>query len=568
MKDCCVLYFFKISLNSYSMNENNNNEGRINKLEKRVKELEEKVSLIVRTGGVPAAVKQAEVKKPEKREPGNFSLFINWLREDWLMKLGAFLLILALVWFVTFAFVNNWIGPVGRISLGLLFGVGILAFGHFVIPKRKVPGEVLVVTGMVMLLATIFSGLTFYDFFGAIPSLIMMALVVFLVTTIAIVRNTKALAVVAVVGAAFVPILVDRIFSFEEIVLSYILLVDLGVLLVVLLRGWRILVLLSFLITAIFGSLMFFELYDNDLLIWLFMGLFYFLFLISNVFAILHNKKVTWGDFAVAGLNSTIMLLWIIEFVPEVWQSIVLSGVALVSIISVYLMYRQMKILKKSVYLYGAVALFFVGAATAVELQGMALTIAFFIEIFLGVVLTLYGLRDKNAAEVTSMLFTIPLIMLVSGGSIDYSQWSNVSIFNEHFFAMLIGILTVGSAAYFLRKTSPGKKDEAVTHIAIASVLAVLLLWFSLFNLIDSFNLARGVALVIYTLVGVSLFFYSLKENIKGLRLGSGVLLGAVVLRLLIIEVWEMPLSGRIVTFLLIGALLVTTAFFGKRISS
>ncbi|MBI4021961.1 MAG: hypothetical protein HY372_01255, partial [Candidatus Andersenbacteria bacterium] len=49
------------------------------------------------------------------------------------------------------------------------------------------------------------------------------------------------------------------------------------------------------------------------------------------------------------------------------------------------------------------------------------------------------------------------------------------------------------------------------------------------------------------------------------LRLYGAVLLGFVVLRLLFIDVWKLALTGRIITFFLVGALLVSTAFLGRR---
>jgi hypothetical protein len=48
------------------------------------------------------------------------------------------------------------------------------------------------------------------------------------------------------------------------------------------------------------------------------------------------------------------------------------------------------------------------------------------------------------------------------------------------------------------------------------------------------------------------------------LRISGSVLLGFVVLRLLIIEAWRLDMAGRIFIFLLIGALLVATAFIGR----
>jgi uncharacterized membrane protein len=45
----------------------------------------------------------------------------------------------------------------------------------------------------------------------------------------------------------------------------------------------------------------------------------------------------------------------------------------------------------------------------------------------------------------------------------------------------------------------------------------------------------------------------------------GAVLLGGVVLRLLFIDIWQMDLIERVITFGAIGILLISTAFIGKK---
>ena len=65
--------------------------------------------------------------------------FINWLRTDWMLKLGGFFMLLAAGWFVTYAFMNNWIGETGRIVLGILAGSAFMTWG--VLRMKKVMRE-------------------------------------------------------------------------------------------------------------------------------------------------------------------------------------------------------------------------------------------------------------------------------------------------------------------------------------------------------------------------------------------------------------------------------------------
>jgi len=70
------------------------------------------------------------------------------------------------------------------------------------------------------------------------------------------------------------------------------------------------------------------------------------------------------------------------------------------------------------------------------------------------------------------------------------------------------------------------------------------------------------ISLMVYTIIGLICYFYGLTNEKNGLRLYGGALVGFVVGRLLLVDVW---IAGRIITFFLIGTLLVGTAFLGRK---
>ena len=98
---------------------------------------------------------------PQKTDPAQ----PNWFQENWLLKVGAGLLILAVSWFVNYAFVHNWIGPVGRITLGLVFGASLLAFGSIRIRKYLQQGSIFLALGSATILLTTFAARSVYNFF-------------------------------------------------------------------------------------------------------------------------------------------------------------------------------------------------------------------------------------------------------------------------------------------------------------------------------------------------------------------------------------------------------------------
>ncbi len=541
-----------------------NLEKRVKDLEKRVGHLEENVG-VVDEDSVMATVKQ----KSEVLEDSWVGQLFKWLAEDWLMKLGALLLILSFSWFVTYAFAGNWIGPMGRISIGMLAGVGVLFFGDFLMQKKRVAGEVLVVTGMAILILSIFSGNFFYDFFG-FAGLGMMSLVVALVAVIAVMRDSKSLAVSSFLAAVLLPLFIGKLDSQWLFYLAYFLAVDLAVLLVVVMKKWRALVILSFIMTAIYASILFDSRYiveDKMFYVWLFMGFYYTFFLLSNVVSVLKKAFVRTGDVVLAGFNSLLILAWVLEYVPEEWQVMTLSALALLSFFCVHFLLQNSKVARNISLIYGALAFLFVGVATGLQLDGEAMVIAFSLESFVAVLLVAVVLKDRKLAAYTGLLHLMPVLMAFK--ALDAFAWrSYETLLNKDFFIVLVEIVSL-FATYTLLRKMDDKKGKVffleMAQVVVASIFSIGLLWQSLHVLIETDSVARGVALVILTIIGVSIFFYSLSEDKRNLHIASAMLLGAVVLRLLFVEVWEMSLVARVVTFLAVGILLIITAFISKR---
>ena len=73
------------------------------------------------------------------------------------------------------------------------------------------------------------------------------------------------------------------------------------------------------------------------------------------------------------------------------------------------------------------------------------------------------------------------------------------------------------------------------------------------------------ISLAIYTVIGIICYLCGLARGMNILRLYGGTLIGFVVIRLLLVDVWIMDIAGRTATFFLIGALLISTAFLGHK---
>ncbi len=123
-----------------------------------------------------AAEGQMEKREAKSAGPSASERFAAWIKEDWLLKLGALLLLIGFGWLATYAFLNNWIGPMGRIALGIIAGALFILLGWWRIQKYLHQGGVFLVLGSTTILLTTFAARQVYDFFTPFSALAIMFL--------------------------------------------------------------------------------------------------------------------------------------------------------------------------------------------------------------------------------------------------------------------------------------------------------------------------------------------------------------------------------------------------------
>jgi uncharacterized membrane protein len=501
----------------------------------------------------------------EKREPGAMENLFAWMKEDFLMKLGAGLVLLALAWFVTYSFQNDWIGPMGRIALGMLAGTGVLAGGYFAMEKRRVPGQVLIVLGTTGLLLTTFAARGIYDFFTPASALGIMTLVVVLTTVISVKEKAMSLAVTSFLGGVAAPLMTASPDPNYLVLVSYLFLLCLGVFAVVAMRGWKELVTMAVVTVAIFTLPA--ELLDelSAQMALLFAALFYALFFVGNSLGILHDKKVVVSDLIVTLFTVFLGIFWVSEYVLIDLQSLVLAAVAIISM-AVSLLFKSRTMPIKSIYLHSAGAVVLLGAAAIFEFEGEIQTIVLSLEALAFVAMAIYLLKDRVATLAAGTLHVIPFLLALDSV---FSGWHG-NIIGLDLFTLMTVTLSLLITAYLLREFArENKNDERLLQSSLFSIsssvfFSFAIIWRVLEGLMTT-DYAHGTALVIYSLVGLALLFKGMVQHLKTFKWTGTLILGLVLLRLLFVEIWSMSLVERIITFVVIGALFITTAFFEKK---
>lgn len=492
---------------------------------------------------------------------------IEWLKEDWILKLGALLLIFGFGWLTTYAFINNWIGPAGRIALGVSAGLFFMLIGWWRIQKYINQGGVFLVLGSTTILLTIFAAREIYGFFTPTSALLIMFISAAFVALASVKYNSRVLSLIGLGMASIAPLLVNFL-NYNYIALfSYLLIVILGTTWIVFIKNRQELILSSLIIVFLY-SLSFFSsgsLINQESLLF-FAYAFVVLFFITNTFVFLKNiNKEISSHLITAVANGLFLFVWITNVAPEKWQSLILLAWMLLFVIGGLVIFKITK-KKEVLYVYMSIGIALLATATALEFEGAMLTIVYTIQGGIIALMTYLFLRDIKIAQKTCLLLIGPI--LLSFNSIMSKTW-NTSIIHKDFLVLIVlaaTLLGLGALfASFIEKNNNKEiqKNNAILLI-IGSIYLYILLWLSLHTMLAS-NTAVIISLVVYTIIGITFYFYGLTIKKSLPRFYGGTLVMFVVARLLLVDISKMEISGRIITFFLIGALLVSTAFLGKK---
>jgi len=215
-------------------------------------------------------------------------------------------------------------------------------------------------------------------------------------------------------------------------------------------------------------------------------------------------------------------------------------------------------------YIYGAVSVGLLGAATAAELSGPLLTIAFAIQIAALIAVSNVLFQERTVVSSISLLYAVPLLLGV--GHILSPAWRDGFLHGD-FFALMVTLLSLLISAIILSDSGSADATEdantSVVLLTVSGILSVVLVWLVTHSLFSD-DVATFIALCTYTISGLVLFVTGHASGNQFQKIAGGILIGLVIARLLLVDVWTMELVGRIITFFSIGILLMSTAFMQK----
>ena len=177
---------------------------------------------------------------PPQRPAASTESLETRIGTHWLNRVGIVAVLVGVALFLKYAFDNGWIGPAGRIAIGLLAGIGVTLWSESF--RRK--GYALFSYG----LKAIGIGAMYLSLWAAVqvyhlipPGVGFMAMLIVTAATVvmALTQNAQLLAGYALAGGFSTPALCSTGENHEIFLFSYVAVLAAGAVLLTAIRGWR-----------------------------------------------------------------------------------------------------------------------------------------------------------------------------------------------------------------------------------------------------------------------------------------------------------------------------------------
>lgn len=495
------------------------------------------------------------------------SAFITWLQTDWLMKLGGLLVVLGMAWFLSYAFAENWIGPMGRISIGFIAGALVLVLGRYRMNTFLSQGGILMFIGALSIILTTWAGRELYDFFTPASALVIMFLTASVLGITSVHFKRPQLAYANVLLGAVAPLLTASPDPSLSGLFTYLLVLSLGSVWVASITGWRQIIFLSLGTVSLYSIPFLWDSYGNDqglMFAFVFSALFFFV----SILGMRLVQKTSLYDVLTAVLTGLFLLAWILVDAEREWQSLLLVVWTLVFAFGAFTAVRLGAAISYF-YAYAGVGVLLLGSATAIELDGPTLTIAFIIESLAVLVIGYHVTKKASLLPILAIPTIIPVLLSLE--SMNGSQWSNWStgIFHEDSLVLALMIISGVLVERYVKYARLNEPDEAVrekllffSNLAgtVASLYGIVYTWLcskALFG--DEFGVI--VALILYIVIGSALYLNGKKTGTKWKRVVGGILIGLTSAYLLLVAGMMLGTFGRIIAYMVIGVVLIGVAW-------
>jgi len=171
---------------------------------------------------------------------------------QWLNRVGIIAVLVGVSLFLKYAFEDEWVGPVGRVSIGLIAGVAAIVWSEwFRVRGYRIFSFSLKALGLGILYLSLWAAFQVYNLISWIVAFMAMVTVTASTTALALWQEAETLALFALVGGFATPLLLYTGENRQLELFMYIALLNVATLILAGSRPWRHLLVVSLLATLV-----------------------------------------------------------------------------------------------------------------------------------------------------------------------------------------------------------------------------------------------------------------------------------------------------------------------------
>lgn len=548
----------------------------------------------------PPKIEKPEIEEkitpPVEKKPKD----IEEVMGTWLPRIGMLALLFGVGFFLKYAFDNQWIGPTGRIILGLLGGISLLGAGeYFESKKYHSYARVFTGGGLALLYFSLYAARNFYQMIGVTPTFISMLFVTLAAGFFAVRYNSQIVAFYSIIGGFLTPFLIGAVGVDRIGLLWYMAILNLGILGLAFFKKWRILNFVAFAFTAVMYLATYGRFHTVEPLSTSF-GFLTFYFLIFAFVAFLYNIL-----YRLPALKEDIYLIlgnafyyfgfsyFLLKPDYENLLGLFTFGLAIFYLILAYLAFSRNPQDKFLPLVLLGTCVAFVTTGIWVQFEQYWITIFWTLE---ALILLWVGFQIKdfaNRAYATRILalaiFILALLKLMFIDS-RISLGEFTPVFNERVFVFLPYIISLFLAAmlysYYKEMISESERKISTACIIVANFLIIYLMSVEIIDYFglkikelssgkDTYGLSRYSYEAKRTLLSqrnaclsIAWAFYSILliaigiiKRYKPVRLMALMLFGITTLKVFFMDLSYLQGFPRILSFIVLGLILLGAGF-------
>ncbi len=406
------------------------------------------------------------VEEHEPPRPGFFERnpdLEKFVGENLTNKIGIGILVLGIGFFVKYAIDQNWINEIGRVSIGVVTGGILLGIAHRMRQSFAGFSSVLVGGGIAVLYLTIAIAFHEYQLFSQVAAFSIMVGITLFAILFSLGYNRVELAVVAILGGFASPFMVSTGEGNYIVLFTYILILDVGMLVLAYYKKWNIVNIICYVFTALLVGSWLGTRFDPEvrsmvLNALLFNTLFFLVFFVMHVINNIKSGKAFAAlDYSLLLSNSFLYYAaGMITLKNPPWddfRGLFTAGIGAFNFGFAYALYKRDGVDKNLVYLLVGLVLTFISLAAPIQLKGNYITLFWAAE-----AVVLLWLYQKSGIKLIGFTSIIVTGLMAISMTMDWPQiyGDNVEvmpvILNKGFATGLVSFLSIFITLQLLKK--------------------------------------------------------------------------------------------------------------------